>query len=404
MLAPKSRLTVWLIGLATLVLLGGAAVTQRAGTARADMWSAGRKLEALVDGVDRTRAVLYGEQVEGAAFEEYEAALLDLSPDVMDDWVAYRQAFEERDAETRALGVALVEANRGSLRALRRGAHAADAKGSVEWERGLSAHIPSLMDCRNLANLAWVAAELKLEAGDSAAAVNVLLDSAQFGGDLVQSPSLIGELVGNAVLSATLQNALVDQGLLWRLPKPELVRLAAALRQLEARLAVRGLAREAELAQFARSVAKRDGKGGLFASELEPNLWRFGFSQTLWMEDLFDGAQSVREELAGIESQPWAAAKVKLDAVDARASDAESALFGHQASFEGAHRIAIANLRLVIGAAEQRAGLDTELLPDPFGGAMLVTETPDGVQLHSVGPNGHADAERYSLLFVTVPQ
>lgn len=404
MLAPKSRLTTWLIGLAILLLLGGAAVTQREGTARADMWSAGRRLEALVDGVDRTRAVLYGDEAEGAAFDAYAAALGELSPDVMEGWEAYRTAFEAGDAETRALGVALVEANQGSLQALRRGAHARDAKWRVEWERGLSAHIPSLKDCRNLAKLAWVAAELELEAGDAAAAVDVILDSAQFGGDLAQSPSQIGELVGDAVLSVTLRGGLLDPGLLWRLPEAEVARLAAGLRQLDARLEERGLAREAELAQFARSVTKRAGKGGLFAGEVKPNLWRYGFSETLWMDELFDKAERVTEELAGIERQPWAVAKVKLDAADARATDAGNAILGSQAQFEVGYRIAIANLRLVIGAAELRTGQGAELLPDPFGTALLVTETPDGTQLSSVGPNGHADAKRYPLLFVTVPR
>jgi hypothetical protein len=402
MLAPKSRVTAIVIGLAVLVLLGGVAVTAQEGAAVGRIAAEGRQFEALVDGADWRRAPLYGEPVGGAAFDEYEAALASLDEHVLCEWGAYREAFDAGEADANELAQALVAANRSSLEALRRGAHAADASWEMDWERGMGAHVPSLMDCRSLANLAWAAAEVELAAGSPAAAVDVLLDGAQFGGDLLQSPSLIGGFIGRAVLSASLQDALVDHGMLQRLPAPELARLAAALRKLDARLETRGLAREAELACFARSFEQARVNGTRLSVEPGLRSWENGFSETLGGAAVFEEGLRVQAELTGIESLPWAAAKAQLEGVDARAEDTNLTLLGFQVSVELSCRIAVAELRLMIGAAEARAGVEGKLLLDPFGSKFVAKETPEGMSLRSVGPNGLADAERYPNLVVVV--
>ena len=74
---------------------------------------------------------------------------------------------------------------------LRAGARKAEGAYPTQWEKGVSADLPSLIAVRNLSTLAVGQARVLVEAGKPREAADLLLDAAQFGADLGRNTVLM---------------------------------------------------------------------------------------------------------------------------------------------------------------------------------------------------------------------
>ena len=74
-------------------------------------------------------------------------------------------------------------ANETAIAFLRAGARKAEGAYPTQWEKGVSADVPSLIAVRNLTTLAVGQAHVLMEAGKPREAADLLLDAAQLGAD-----------------------------------------------------------------------------------------------------------------------------------------------------------------------------------------------------------------------------
>ena len=359
--------------------------------------------------MDQTRPPLCGAGQPGLAHREYDVAVRELSPGFWDQWAEIEKARNGEPgsvagASVAELRTALIERNRTSLAALKRGAHFLDAKRPIDWEAGFDQVIPKLMGCRNLAHLAHLPAEEASATGDPHSALNYLLDGMQFGADLVQSSSVIGEMIGVAILEALTRDALIDRGLYLKLPAEELERLLVSLSRLEARIQRRGLAFEAEMALFALTVPQAEDPDLLFNPDFARGSLRHGFSSTLRAASLLEREARLQEELEGIQTWPWDVVQARIKGIPAREGKFGPTLSGMQReSTEACLRFATMHLNLTSAAIRTHLGHSATPHVDPFGDALLLSATSEELEIRSVGPGSAIDADFYRVTLRKVP-
>ncbi|MFT5292213.1 MAG: hypothetical protein ACI8PQ_002652 [Planctomycetota bacterium] len=405
-----ARSTRLAIGLALAALFSGIALVSIEQRALNEMLAAGQRLEELVDAQEFMRAPLYGEETDGSAHDEYSEATRLLAPDLYDCWRAYRAACEaepgsELHTSASPLRAVLVAGGQASLAALRRGAHCVDAEQAVDWEEGWGDQTIKLMAARNLVNLAVMAAEEHVQAGRQKAAVDVLLDAAQFSADLVQSPFGISQMIGCALLRISTRSALVQHELLRSLPSGELERLAEALAAIDSRLEQRGLAAQAELAIFVRAIKWNDQGDFYSMPRFDWRAYRHAFSSKLQLCSMVEEQIQLQEQFDELAGLSWKEAEALLTT-----AAQEEDKVGHwnwspiRLSMEQSLRYSRTDLRLARAAVELRLGNPADSLLDPFGDRLLLLETAEGTWVQSIGPDGRVGglhAEGLSLLVPT---
>lgn len=390
--------------LVSLVLVfGSLAVTAREAAAVDELRLAGMSLERLVKQGSQPRSTLYGEGLAGVAFDGYDEAIELLSPFIQDEWSALQKVCSDEEDLRAPLRAALLTKHRASLAALKRGAHSLEVRGPDDWEASLGGHVPSLMDARHVVNLAVLAAEEALAAGDDEAAVDALLDAAQFGADLMSGPSSIGEMIGCALIQIATQGALLRLGMVDALSAPQLERLAASLRTLDEQLQSRGPSPEAELAYFARSIYLASVDTKRFNPDFEFQSWKHGFSKSLACAAAFKEELRLTEAARGVEGLSWPEAQALFVTLGEDESDLGHQLAGKfRPMREVALRNNLAHLRLTRAVVEFRATGEAPHLADPFGNELRVTQSEGTLTFQSIGPDGKADVDRRKDLVARV--
>jgi len=211
-------------------------------------------LEARLGASVDARPALWGETTDESAEPHYERALRLVAG--WDPETVATARREETDEARAARARFLEEGGEGAeaLAALHRGAHAARATRTVEWERGFELRLRKLMHARFLTQLAEMKAATLLEEGRALEAVGVLLDALQFAGDMAQGPVMIEEMIGLGLLAPNLLVDGVADGTLLALPDEARERLVDGVTALDRRLTWRVPGFEAELVLTARGL------------------------------------------------------------------------------------------------------------------------------------------------------
>ena len=224
-----------LIVLSLVVVLGSLAVSFRAEQRWDEARALGAQLEVAYDAIDHRRPVLVGEPVEGSAHAYYDRALVLLGDDAAnrpqadEDFEGLARLCADEPEELAALRAELVETYGEALELLAEGARRTDGGAPFEWAAGFELGVPRLSSAGHLVTLAVADAELRLAAGESEAAVDRILQGAQFTGDLMRAPTWISMAVGQSLLAGSGRHVLLDPGLLERLPDDALARLEMSL-------------------------------------------------------------------------------------------------------------------------------------------------------------------------------
>jgi hypothetical protein len=229
-------------------------------------------------------------------------------------------------------------------------------------------------------------------------AVQLALDTATVGADLLRSPLLIEQMIGAAMLAIPLRETLCED-VLAQLDEASLELLAAGLERLDAYVpSVLPLQESMLLAH-----GLLGSQANLFESAGVPTLssWRYGFSDR-WM--FAEAWRVVRDhERAHFQSshQPWTAREQTLrSSVDALAlvpNPALAVMVPNLTSAEQSMRMAVVELRLLRLAVDVHLGNRGLELVDPLGnGPIQRVEDPMGVRFASTGQAGGKPLWRYA--------
>ncbi|MFT5050923.1 MAG: hypothetical protein ACI8QZ_002329 [Chlamydiales bacterium] len=382
------------------------------GRAHDEMESIAAEYIQLAESAETTRPVLRGEPIDGFAHDEYAALYAPAAqPDgtesvtrvwksaLFEDWQAYLQVLKNAPAEAAALRGELVHSHAWIFETLARGARCTDARWKANWD-DVNGTTPKLAPTRAVVEIATLGVAEFLDQSLEDRAVDVWLDLVQYGGDLTHAPGVIGRMIGADVIHQVLGKALFDDGVLDRLPAPQLERLAQGLRTLESGLPkIRG-ARNWDLAAWAHTIA-REYPNAEFVSLAPATLGdyvRFAFtgrhegldrvrqlSHWTALENAFaddswtawiDGARAYREHVAPSEDPT-----------------------GVGESIETTQHMMRVDLRIARAAIEYRLSGQAVALPDPFGGSLEFTVEQARVRVASRGPRGGSAGMRIQRNF-----
>ena len=166
-------------------------------------------MQKRLDAVDGRRPVLYGEATLGNAWSAYQVAIALAVKDTM--FAEQVRPSMRAKMQPRAIAALLGKHNE-ILVQLRRGAHCERARDPVDWSKGFSS-AKNLLVLRGVSNLVVTKALAQIEAGESEAAVETLLDGAQVGRDLMHSHMLVNEIIGCAILQISTCEVMQDLAL-----------------------------------------------------------------------------------------------------------------------------------------------------------------------------------------------
>ena len=392
----------------TAVLLGSAGVisyrSSHIDRAWREMIAACRAQELAIDARDQTRPVLHGESIEGLAFDEYKRAEGLLSETAYDDWITVREATILGDGSHLPLRHALVTQHADMLAALALGARHRDGRFPVDWEKGWETEMPKLMTGRTMVNIAVLSAQERLDAGDPEGAVDQLLDGMQYGRDQMRAPTLVGTMVGAAILDISSYGALVDRGILERLPAEPLARLAHGLEVIDEGYCLEDILGDGETALFVRSVEamrRENGESTTFEGDSIPKTWRYGFSERLVVADYVAEALALREAGRAASALPWpevqSTVKAKIAAATERGNPVGVPVYNVQLGIQVSLRSNLTRLRMLRAAVEYRLTGKALELDDPFGSQLRLTQTDGGLRIASTGPKQEESEEFFSL-------
>ena len=392
----SAGVVVGILVVATVFLVG---YRWRVGKAWQEMLDTGVELEYSIASNDGRRGVLYGEALEGKAQQQYARAIELLSESFFDDWLQYDTARENEDEEAGGMRNAIVNANLEALAAMSIGAHMLDAGFDLDWNDPEGLRAPSMMRSRNLVNLSLMAAGKFLEDGEHERAVDALLDGLQTACDHMRSPVLIGQMIGCALLNIASTGALIDQGLLNRIPAHQLQRLDRGLDQISLELPVMDAVFETEMAWFIRNTAVVVDPKFSLPDWGESNAWSVGFRY--WFSARLMCAEYVREAMAwhasstGEDERSWNDWNADFDEQQSRMAEHGTPLWGvigfKQRSVEVSRRHCLTRFNMARLAVAYRLTGSTHDLPDHFGDQLLVSIEDDQLLIESVGPGGVSD-------------
>ena len=205
---------------------------------------------------DSARPVLFGEATEGLAMLDYERARELISEDFQSFWMDYSSLRGQGLHAAVALRDSMLEEHAGALAAIRQGAH----RENVGSASSMNLSMSSFMGLRWLACLTAMAAERSLDQGDSASAVDHLLDGMQMATDVAEAGGPQVSSWGMSILAITSNEALLPfgglEGLLTRIPNEQARRLGLNLATLDQRVTdqVANAAQANEWSEFRESA------------------------------------------------------------------------------------------------------------------------------------------------------
>jgi hypothetical protein len=329
--------------------------------------------------------VLYGEANDGNGFEHYQRAVAAMaatglqSPDIA-------QVMQQESCALAGVvftgrvpgltGLALLEATAAAMASLQAGAHSSVATRRIQWERGLGQSIPNLLTTRDLVNTALVHAMRAVAAGAYARAVEVWLDALQYARDTMGEPTLVGEMVGVALMHIGAREAPAVPALLQRLDRAALAELSHGLAVLDSALPQSSRSFETEPLLLVRHFDTL----GWSAFEVPLwSAWRYGFSPRLAIVAHVHAALAVvdaRQATIGQGRVDFATADRLYDAFrDGRNPVTQRCTVR---SILRDRLGAVASLRVLRMAVQHRLGEPVTPLPDPFGGDLQFVLGADG--------------------------
>jgi len=157
------------------------------------------------------RPPLYGEPVDGSAWDSYQRALDGIPKDLKpDDFDSKLDRFVEGDLSLREEVRSLVAPLAGIPLLLRQGARCREGIRRRNWEKGMAMEIPGLLGSQRVNAIALaLAVEHKIE-NRPQEAIQAVVDALQFSRDLANDGSLI-----EAMISVALQGAAQDLLVRW---------------------------------------------------------------------------------------------------------------------------------------------------------------------------------------------
>ena len=371
-----------------------------------EMLDTGAELERSIDSLDGRRAVLYGKPLEGKAQEQYTLAIESLSESFSDDWKQYNTAREQGDEQATSLRDALVEANLAALGAISAGTHLSDASFDLDWASPAGQATPRIFAARNLVILSIMTTHKLLADGEYQAGGDTLLDGLQVAGDFMRSPLPSGQMIGCIMLELVSVEALIEQGLLDRLPVNQLERVSKAMDQLITHMPSRQVALGTEMAWFIRMMSVfTDSPFGL------PNLGlgsersvgaRYWFSFRLMVSEYVGEVMAWRASSAAFGEPSWGAWSAEFDERTSRMADLGNPLwelFGFNLrKVVVKRRRCLTRFNMARLAVAYRLTGETIDLPDLFGDQLLVRLEGDQLRIDSVGPgDGSTSLEGLSI-------
>lgn len=348
----------------------------------ADRWARVRTaLEAEVKKErdrDARRPVLRGTPVPGNAWDDYRripAELLKIPGRAkLYDLVARAPKSDPADA------AAPLELAGPVLELLAQGATKDSSTYGFDWEKGISAAIPGLMDMNQVASLAVLKARALQAEGRHRDAAALLLDAAQAGRDTASEGPLIMAMIGLRALEYT-----VD-GLRELIPAAD----AGTLADLDRALALldRGFPvyaaslRREHLAMSWSLVAGNEDLEGLYR----------GFGYQLVYLKAYDKTQEYLERSTRASGRSWSESLSTSKEIQREAAESWNPITKMVVpgldTVERIFRERLAQLRLLRAAVQYRQTGDAPDLDDPFGAKLLFSRSDGALKVWSVGPDG----------------
>ncbi|MEC7584958.1 MAG: hypothetical protein VYE77_11630 [Planctomycetota bacterium] len=345
------------------------------------------------------RDPLTGGPTHGSAFADYQEALAQAKALGRDDEALLRRLRFDRDA------VSLRECDDFALRwarpleTLSRGAHQADARPPVDWQKGFSHGTVPLLVARDLVNASTIEVRRRLSQGDLLGAVRLSLDVATFEVDLLASPILIDKMVACSLLTLTAEETWTDDALA-RLDQPALELLAAGLERLDARCP-RVFDWRGESLLLANTL-KHLGDGSSFFPDREVALkaMDYGWSEKWAAADAVLQQVKMWEGLRTSGASCWRVRKEELqqlfDSTEVQGNPVLRVCFSNFIGAERSLRSALTVVRLLRLAVAYRLGQELPELQDPLGEDLFESAPLDdgAVVFRSMGGASRNGAER----------
>lgn len=375
-----------------------AAMVQRAGSARLREVAAwARVQEAHWLARDFARAPLWGETTAGAAFEHYGAAMAQLQQLGSATSEQLRNLRLRPSMLTSAERAGLLQQVAPALAELQQGAHCRNARTPVVWRQGFANHTQNLLVARDLVNAAVLTGKQQCAAGQDRQAVQLLLDAATFGADLLGSPILIDQMVGAALTVIATAEAW-DDASLCRLEPAALQLLADGLQRLDARCPL-ALDFGGETLLLANTVLHDTQQAG----SLSLQAWRYGFSTRWAMADAVMLQAAAKDELAAIAALPWPLREPQMlgicESPQLQQNPMLALVLPNLSAAELSLRQCSTMLRLLRCAVAWRLGDRDLQLADPLGdGPLLVEQQAGAVRFVSSGKRQHKPFERVATV------
>lgn len=344
---------------------------------------------------ERSRPALRGEPPPGNAWDDYSIALREVRTLYDLESRAAKIYLESGSGADRALVEKVLVRHASIIDAVRRGASRVDASLGLEWKEG-ALTIPTRHGTAIVARMAVCQARFFAEKGRYREAMELLVDTCRFAGDLDHVEDMEPEFRE--------LNSMIESGLLGR----------AELEQLDRELDIldRGFPRRGHrvFLDFVALGSLFIKSGGTITPQLvglgadpEDALWRFGFSGRLMKTDAFDLTVGAVRRLIEADDRPWPEARDLLQQLNAELGASRNPIArtapDELLRSDLAHRGHRAQLRLIRTAARYRATGELLELPDPFGDKLKSRLADDALKIWSVGTEGkdHGGVGNFSL-------
>lgn len=396
---PPRRFLTWRIAAVALALLLWGASALLIGWLADARWAAMKtewhRLLEEARSRDRSRPALRGDAPAGNAWDDYAVAIREVRTLYELESSAPRNFLESGSGADRTLVEKLLARHASIIDAVRRGASRTDASLGLEWKEG-ALTIPSRYGTATVARMAVCQARFLAERGLVRDAMELLVDTCRFAGDLDHVEDMEPEFRE--------LNSMIASGLLGR---EELEQLGRELEILDRGFPRRGHRVFLDVVALGSLLIKTGAAVtpqlvGLGADP-EDALWRFGYSGRLMKTDAFAVTVNAVRRLIEADERPWLEAKELLQQLTSElgaspnpiARTAPDELLRSDLS----HRGHLAQLRLIRMAARYRATGELLDLPDPFGDKLHNRLTEDALKIWSVGAEGkdHGGIGRFSL-------
>jgi hypothetical protein len=344
---------------------------------------------------ERTRPALRGEPSAGNAWDDYSAAIREVRTLYELESSAAKNFLESGSGADRVLVEKVLARHASIIETVRRGASRTDASLSLEWKEG-ALLVPSRFGTAIIARLAVCQARFLAERGRPREAIELLVDSCRFVGDLDHVEDLEPEFRE--------LNSMIESGMLGR---PDLEQLDRELEILDRGFPHRGHRVFLDFVTLGSLFLKTGGSvtPQLVGLGVDPEdyLWRFGFSGRLMKTNAFAVTLAAVRQLIDADDRPWMESRDLMQRLTAElgASKNPIARIAPEEVLRSdlAHRGHRAQLRLIRTAARYRATGELLELPDPFGEKLKNRLADDGLKIWSVGPEGkdHGGVGTFSI-------